>query len=165
MPPKAGGKPKGGKAGRRGKNHSVAPGAKELLLKEPGQEYAQATKMLGSGHVQAYCFDGKTRLCHVRGKMAKKVWVNLGDIVLIGLRDYQDDKADIIGKYTPDEVRQLRKLGELPEGAAVPERHEEQAPDGELVKFDHAAPALRPLSSSSSDSEADSLDLPAIEDL
>ena len=38
-------------------------------------------------------FDGVTRLGHIRGKMRKKVWVSAGDIVLVGLREYQDDKA------------------------------------------------------------------------
>jgi len=27
-----------------------------------------------------------------------QVWVNTGDIVLVGLRDYQDEKADVILK-------------------------------------------------------------------
>ena len=35
------------------------------------------------------CFDGVKRLCHIRGKMRKKVWINQSDIVLLGLRDYQ----------------------------------------------------------------------------
>merc|ERR1719480_257126 len=54
------------------------------------------------------CFDGTKRLCHIRGKMRKKVWVNLGDIVLISLRDYQDQKADVIMKYNSDEARRLK---------------------------------------------------------
>jgi translation initiation factor 1A len=29
--------------------------------------------MLGNGRLEAKCFDGKTRLCHIRGKMRKKV--------------------------------------------------------------------------------------------
>merc|ERR1719382_640925 len=37
------------------------------------------------------CFDGVKRLCHIRGKLRKKVWINQSDIVLIGLRDYQED--------------------------------------------------------------------------
>merc|ERR1719150_557259 len=49
------------------------------------------------------CFDGKQRQCHIRGKMRKKVWVNKGDIILLGLRDYQDDKADVIHKFKPEE--------------------------------------------------------------
>lgn len=68
-------------------------------------EYAQVLKMLGNGRVEAQCFDGTKRLAHIRGKMRKKVWINQGDIVLLSLRDFQDDKADVIVKYTPDEVR------------------------------------------------------------
>ena len=77
--------------------------------------------MLGNGRLEAYSFDGKKRLCHIRGKMRKKVWVNQGDIILIGLRDYQDDKADVILKYKPEEARQLKALGELPENAKINE--------------------------------------------
>ena len=29
--------------------------------------------MLGNGRLEAYCFDGVTRLCHIRGKLRKKV--------------------------------------------------------------------------------------------
>lgn len=46
-------------------------------------------RMLGNGRLEAQCIDGTKRLCHIRGKMRKKVWVNQGDIVLVGLRDYQ----------------------------------------------------------------------------
>ena len=46
--------------------------------------------MLGNGRCECYCFDGVTRLGHIRGKMRKKVWVSAGDIVLVGLREYRD---------------------------------------------------------------------------
>lgn len=32
--------------------------------------------MLGNGRCEVYCFDGKNRLAHIRGKMRKKVWVS-----------------------------------------------------------------------------------------
>lgn len=67
-------------------------------------EYAQVTKMLGNGRLEAQCFDGEKRLAHIRGKMRKKVWINQGDIILISLREFQDDKADVIVKYTVEEV-------------------------------------------------------------
>ena len=54
-------------------------------------------------------------MCHIRGKMRKKVWIGQGDIVLVGLRDYQDEKADVILKYSADEARVLKQYGELPE--------------------------------------------------
>merc|ERR1711962_1111610 len=60
------------------------------------------------------CFDGTKRLCHIRGKLRKKVWINQSDIILIGLRDYQHAKADVILRYSPDEARSLKNLGHLP---------------------------------------------------
>lgn len=75
--------------------------------------------MLGNGRLEAYCIDGVKRLCHIRGKMRKKVWVNTGDIVLLGLREYQDEKADVILKYMADEARSLKQYGELPDNIRV----------------------------------------------
>lgn len=37
-----------------------------------------------------------------------QVWINQGDIILLSLRDFQDDKADVIVKYTADEARSLK---------------------------------------------------------
>jgi initiation factor 1A len=54
-------------------------------------EYAKVVRMLGNGRLEAFCFDGKVRLCHIRGKMRKKVWVGAGDIIMVSLRDYQDE--------------------------------------------------------------------------
>lgn len=96
--------------------------------------------MLGNGRCESKCFDGTTRLCHIRGKLRKKVWVNAQDIVLVGLRDYQDDKADIILKYSPDEARNLIKYGEIPDTTAINEPGEgEEGEEGdEQVVFDFA---------------------------
>ena len=110
----------GNKAKRRGRSDGEGE-KRELTFKEDGQEYAQVTKMLGNGRVTAYCFDGKERLGIICGKMRKKVWVNQGDIVLLGLRDYQDSKADVILKYSADEARNLKAYGELPAEAKINE--------------------------------------------
>jgi len=111
-------KGKGGKNRRRGKNTNEEE-KRELILKEAGQEYAQVIRMLGNGRLEGHCFDGKTRLCHIRGKMRKKVWISPGDIILLGLRDFQDDKADVILKYTSDEARKLKAQGELPDNTQI----------------------------------------------
>jgi translation initiation factor 1A len=65
--------------------------------------------MLGNGRLEAQCFDGEKRLAHIRGKMRKKVWINQGDIILISLREFQDEKADVIVKYTVEEVSSQRR--------------------------------------------------------
>lgn len=113
-------KGKGGKNRKRGKNEADDE-KRELVFKEDGQEYAQVLRMLGNGRCEAMCIDGTKRLCHIRGKMHKKVWIAAGDIILVGLRDYQDDKADVILKYMPDEARLLKAYGELPESTRLNE--------------------------------------------
>ena len=90
-------------------------------FKEHGQEYAQVLKMLGNGRLEAYCFDGKKRLAHIRGKMRKRVWIGVGDIILVGLREFQDAKCDVLLKYTADEARNLKIYGELPDSAKIGE--------------------------------------------
>ncbi|KAL4993798.1 hypothetical protein BDV10DRAFT_189632 [Aspergillus recurvatus] len=110
----------GGKNRRRGKNENDNE-KRELVFKEEGQEYAQVVKMLGNGRLEALCFDGEKRLAHIRGKLRKKVWINQGDIILLSLRDYQDEKGDVIMKYTADEARSLKAYGELPEHAKINE--------------------------------------------
>ncbi|CCD72218.1 Eukaryotic translation initiation factor 4C [Caenorhabditis elegans] len=149
-------KGKGGKNRRRGKNENDFM-KRELDLKEEGQEYGQVSKMLGNGRVQVFCFDGKQRVCHIRGKLRKKVWINVGDIILVGLRDYQDDKGDVILKYTPDEARRLKNEGLIPENAKLNENDEQD--EGEVEFLDHvgdegeAGEAKSDSDSSDSDSE------------
>ncbi|EDP42896.1 hypothetical protein MGL_2492 [Malassezia globosa CBS 7966] len=115
--PKA--KGKGGKNRRRGKNDG--DDKRELVFKDESQEYAQVLRMLGNGRLEAMCFDGEKRLAHIRGKMRKKVWINNGDIILLSLREFEDGKADVIQKYTPDEARSLKQHGELPEATKISE--------------------------------------------
>ncbi|CAO3633502.1 unnamed protein product [Cunninghamella echinulata] len=128
-------KGKGGKNRRRGKNENE-DNKRELDFKEEGQEYAQVVKMLGNGRLEAQCFDGVKRLAHIRGKMRKKVWINQGDIILLSLREYQDDKADVIQKYTPDEARQLKQYGELPDTTKINENETFGGEDEEEIEFD-----------------------------
>jgi len=113
-------KGKGGKKHKRGKG-DMENVKREIVFKEDGQEYGQVLRMLGNGRCDVNCFDGVKRLCVIRGKMRKKIWVMQGDIVLCGLRDFQDEKADIIIKYNSDEARQLKHYGELPDTTKINE--------------------------------------------
>uniref|UniRef100_A0A8C8DNW6 Eukaryotic translation initiation factor 4C n=1 Tax=Oryzias sinensis TaxID=183150 RepID=A0A8C8DNW6_9TELE len=92
---------KGGKNRRRGKNENESE-KRELVFKEDGQEYAQVIKMLGNGRLEAMCFDGTKRLCHIRGKLRKKVWINTSDIILVGLRDYQVKQNALVSLWSSD---------------------------------------------------------------
>lgn len=131
-------KGKGGKNRRKGKTESVVK--RELIYKEDGQDYAQVTKMLGNGRVEAVFPDGAMRQCHIRGKMRKKVWIQVGDIVLVGLRDFQDSKADIILKYNADESRQLQAEKAIPASMKINENaFDEEDDDDYGISFSSEA--------------------------
>ena len=105
---------KGGKGYKRGKRGG-GDDRRELIFAEDQQVYGKAVRMLGNGRLEAFCYDGVTRLAHIRGAMRKKVWVHAGDILLLALRDFQDDKCDVVHKYTFDEAHQLKAYRELPD--------------------------------------------------
>ena len=136
MPQKKG---KAGKCKRRGKNKNNESHKRELVTKEEGQEYAQIVKMLGNCRFEAFCFDGQTRICHVRGTHRNKLWMNRDDIILVGLRDFQDEKCDAIHRYTADEARRLKNMGELPAKTRIgadPVDGDEAEEDFDIVDFD-----------------------------
>ncbi|KXS13681.1 nucleic acid-binding protein [Gonapodya prolifera JEL478] len=128
-------KGKGGKNRKRGKNENDSD-KRELIFKEDGQEYAVVTKMLGNGWVESQCVDGKKRLAHIRGAFRKKVWITVGDVILLGLRDYQDDRSDIIMKYNAEEARTLKAYGELPENTKINETDITGEGEGDGVEVD-----------------------------
>lgn len=112
---------KGGKQRKKAKAVQVNV-KRELLFKDAeDQEYAQILKMLGNGRLECFCFDGVKRQATIRGKLRKKVWMNIGDVVLVSLRSYQDEKCDVMHKYQPDEVRKLKNKGEIPESLHINE--------------------------------------------
>ena len=115
---------------------SYVKAKRELQFKEDGCEYARVIKMLGNARLTGKCFDGKERLCIIRGSMSKrrKVWIKVGDIILVGLRDFQDDKCDVLLKYNEDEVKSLLAYGEICGGVAMGEEKEEEEDIG--VDFD-----------------------------
>jgi len=79
------------------------------------------TKRLGDGRFEVLCIgDGAARLAHVRGKLWNRVWVTPNDIVLVTLRAFQDQKVDIVHKYSDDEARLLERSGEIAIGALPP---------------------------------------------
>lgn len=115
---------KGGKKQRKSKNSGDAC-KRELLFKVDGQEYAQVLKMLGDRRLEVDCLDGVKRLAVIRGNMRKRTWICVGDLILIGLRDFQDGRADVIHKYSVEEGRSLKAYGELPDTTILKEKDPE----------------------------------------
>jgi len=73
-----------------------------------------AVKLLGFDRVMVKCQDGHERLCRIRGKIKRRVWIREGDIVLVSPWDFQSEsKGDVIWRYTRAQAELLRKKGYL----------------------------------------------------
>ena len=67
----------------------------------------------------------------------KKFGISRGDIILVGLRDYQDNKCDIFYKYTPDEARRLKNKDFIPKNIVIGLEAEATVDNGDqYVDFD-----------------------------
>lgn len=103
----------GGKNRKKAKGSTLDQSRKELVFAEDGQSYAYVSESKGDGRYYVYCNDGVFRMAILRGKLWKRCWVRMHDLVLVSMRDYQDDKCDIIHRYSGDETLRLVSVGEL----------------------------------------------------
>jgi translation initiation factor 1A len=66
-------------------------------------------RLLGFDRILVRCQDGKERLCRVRGKLKRRVWIREGDVVLVSPWDFQPDKrGDIFWRYRKNQTEWLR---------------------------------------------------------
>ena len=87
---------------------------KDMVLPSGNDVLGIAEKLLGYDRVLVKCEDGHERLCRIRGKMKRRVWIRVGDIVLVSPWDFQSDKrGDIYWRYTKSQAEVLRKKGLL----------------------------------------------------
>lgn len=105
-----------GKKKNNKKKKAVSNGVQRELIRADlnGQVYGKVEKLLGSGHFEILCIDGRSRRCRIRGSMRRRCRINVHDFVIISLREFDDSAGDIIYKYTSDEVRILQREGEIP---------------------------------------------------
>jgi len=86
----------------------------EMVLPVANDVLGVAIKLLGFDRVLVKCQDGHERLCRIRGKMKRRVWIREGDIVLVSPWDFQSDKrGDIIWRYKRSQAEWLRRKGYL----------------------------------------------------
>lgn len=59
---------------------------------------AEVIQMLGDGRCKLKCYDGINRIGLIRGTMRRRAWIQIGDKVVIHLREFETHKCDIISK-------------------------------------------------------------------
>lgn len=86
----------------------------ELVVPSANDVLGVATKLLGFDRIMVKCQDGNERLCRIRGKMKRRVWIRVGDVVLVSPWDFQTkQRGDIFWRYTRSQAEMLRRKGYL----------------------------------------------------
>jgi len=70
---------------------------------------------LGGSRARVRCFDGKSRICRIPGRLKRKLWIRENDNILVEPWELDDDKGDIIFKYRENQIIFLRKKGLIKE--------------------------------------------------
>jgi translation initiation factor 1A len=83
-----------------------------LVLPSENDVVGVVVKLLGFDRVLVRCQDGHERICRIRGKMKRRVWIRIGDFVLVSPWDFQFDKrGDIFWRYTKGQAESLKNKG------------------------------------------------------
>ena len=77
--------------------------------------FAIADQLLGASKIKVMCADGQSRMGRIRGKLKKRMWIREGDLLIIRPWEFQDEKADIVYRYTRTQAANLARRGVIPE--------------------------------------------------
>jgi translation initiation factor 1A len=86
----------------------------KIRIPQQGEVLGIVEQMLGGDKLRVKCYDGNTRICRIPGRLRKRVWINVGDLVLIQPWKVQSqERGDVIFKYTPTQASWLERKGYL----------------------------------------------------
>ena len=112
----------------KGKKTKHQTFTRQLVTKDDDDDdlqYAKVVKVLGNGRYTVFCFDNKERLAHIRGSLRRRSrFVVVDAILLVSLREFQDDKCDIVHIYNHDEKMVLERKGHIPTSEVTGEEDE-----------------------------------------
>lgn len=77
--------------------------------------FAIADQLLGGSRIHVVCEDKKSRMARIPGKMKRKARVRTGDLLIIKPWDIQNEKADIVFRYSRTQASSLSRRKMLPE--------------------------------------------------
>jgi len=115
---------RGGKSYKKSKGKTKFGEDDEVAYLEigPDQMVGRILKLLGNLNATIYCQDNKQRLCKICRSIKKSVRFEVGDVVLISLRDCEvsnhdlekgirGDRGDILDKFHPRQFKELIEDG------------------------------------------------------
>jgi len=81
--------------------------------KEQGEIFGIVKSMLSANRVRIRSMDDKTRMGRIRGKIKNRVWLRVGNVIVMAPWSFQDEKADIVWRYQGMQVEWLKKSAYL----------------------------------------------------
>ena len=107
----------GGKHHKKGKKHRGPVNLNndnKVEYAGTNQVYSIVKKKIGGSRIVLECSDGKDRSGIIPGKFFKKVWMNVGDILLCDLNIESDDSQCYIAhKYSVKDAKVLKSQGKI----------------------------------------------------
>jgi len=90
-----------------------------LPNRKTGEIFGIADALLGASHIKVNCADGKSRMARIPGKLRKRMWIREGDLVIVRPWDFQNEKADVVWRYTKTQASYLSRKKLLPSAIDV----------------------------------------------
>lgn len=79
-----------------------------------GEIFGIVLATLGAGRLEVKCADGHTRICRIPGKMRRRIYMRVGDLILVKPWEVQsNERADVIWMYKRNQADWLREKGYL----------------------------------------------------
>ena len=104
--------------GGKGKKNRQVEGDEVIRVPLPdrskGQLFGVIEQALGAGWMDVRCEDGKIRRCRIPGKLRRRMWMRVGDVVIVQPWPVQtDERGDIVYRYTRTQVDWLLRKGKI----------------------------------------------------
>jgi translation initiation factor 1A len=87
--------------------------------KKEGEMFGIADQLLGASRIKIMCADGKSRMGRIPGKIKKRMWIREGDLVIVRPWDFQEDKCDVLYRYTKTQASHLSRKKALPKNLDI----------------------------------------------
>lgn len=84
-----------------------------------GEIFGIADQLLGASRIRVMCADGKSRLGRIPGKLKKRMWIREGDLLIVRVWEFQDEKCDIRHRYTKTESTYMSRRGVIPKSINI----------------------------------------------
>lgn len=87
--------------------------SEDYPLPDDNQTFGLVTEMLGANRITVKCLDGEERMARIPGSMRKREWIKEDDWIIIEPWDWQDEKGDVVYRYTNSELSDIEERDDV----------------------------------------------------